>query len=716
VLAADESTPAIEIANHLLWSGRFAEAVPICLRSADEAERAVAYREAASVLELALPHISDELEHARTVCRIGHDYALNGEPGPAEGFLSDGIAALEELDERIAAARYRIILGRCFWERSQPEKARVEYERARDVLAAEGPSAELAMAYVRLAGMHVFDLDYAGCLEAADHAVEIAKAADADFERLYALGFLAIGYIDAGETDRGFEIADACYEESRAKGYWHVAQNVIWNDIWSRVHLLMGDLEPRLERYAAMPSSPLMSLNVASSRSYVSKVRGDLHGAREDAELGIGLNERLGYRKMVWRSQVQLADVLVELGRYEEANAVLPPISERTELQDIVYDAAAQIRTRLTTGQTAEAADLAREILDNGHAFGVHREPLALAVECLVATGDFEAAEAAIEHARAVPSKAGQAFLDEMEGRVALARGETERAATFLRAAVEATEQEGYRLAALRNRILLAEAIGHGGDGDRAAEDLAAAAVEAGQLDAGLILAEARGAAKRLEIELPEIASEPGESQREREILPAGERFVTSLFADVRGYTDLSAADAPAEMADRMAALYRFARSTVERHSGIVDKFAGDAVMATFNVSGRSVDHGVDALEAALTLRDKAALMDLPLGIGIATGAAILGRGASPDNLSVTGMATNLAARLQAAAAAGEILLSDEAYRRVEAWLGEHGARPEREELSLKGFDEPQAGYRLAAPSSIPASASPTSAPIAPRS
>jgi adenylate cyclase len=102
----------------------------------------------------------------------------------------------------------------------------------------------------------------------------------------------------------------------------------------------------------------------------------------------------------------------------------------------------------------------------------------------------------------------------------------------------------------------------------------------------------------------------------------------------------------------------------------------------------------------------------LPLGIGIATGAAILGRGASEENLAVRGVATNLAARLQAAAGPGEILLSDEAHRRVEGWLRERGADPQREELELKGFDKPQGSYRLPAPSSTPARASETSSPI----
>jgi len=699
-LAADESSRSVDVANHLLWASRFEEAVPMCLRSADEAERASAFGEAAALLERVLPRVDDQLEHARLVCRIGHDRALNGEPGPAQGFLSEGVAALERLGEPLEAARYRIVLGRCFWERSEPDAARAEFERARDVLAEAGPSAELAMAYVRLAGLHAFELEYALCLEAAGSAVEIAEAAGADFERVYALGFLGLGYLDAGEHTRGFERMDACYEEALAKGYWHVAQNVTWNDIWSRIRVLHGGLEERLERFDLMPSWPLITLTRTSARSYISKARGELHAAREDAELGIGLNDRLGYRKMVWRSRVHLAEILVELGRYEEAKAVLPPISARTELQDTVYDAAAQIRTRLANDELASAVDLARDILEQDQRLSIYPEPLALAVEVFVAAGDLSRAREAASRIGDRPEDSGTAFVQEARGRVLLAEGDGEAAARELRAAATAAGDAGYLLVALRARVVLAEALAAAGDLAGAADELRDVVEQAMPRDAGLIVDQARAAAKSRSIDLPEIEAVADGAGRP-EVVPAGERLVTTLFADVRGYTDQSAADAPADVAERMAALYRFARRAVERRGGIVDKFAGDAVMASFNVSGMRVDHAVDALQAALTLRDKAALMDLPLGIGIATGAAILGRGASRDNIAVTGMATNLAARLQTAATAGEILLSEETHRRAQSWLAQHDFELECERLSLKGFEEAQVGYRLAVPSVV---------------
>jgi len=192
---------------------------------------------------------------------------------------------------------------------------------------------------------------------------------------------------------------------------------------------------------------------------------------------------------------------------------------------------------------------------------------------------------------------------------------------------------------------------------------------------------------------LPEA---PGDRPPEPDILGAGERFVTSMFADVRGYTPLAAASSPEELVDRIVTLYRWAATEIGRRHGIVDKFAGDGVMATFNATGARIDHATLALEAALALRDKPALMDLPIGIGIAVGPAVVTRAAVAEaNVSVLGATTNLAARLQTAAESREILLSDEAFRRVAAWLSERGLTVELEELELKGFDEMQPAYRL---------------------
>ena len=82
---------SIDVAHHLLGAARFAEAVPVCLRSADEAERALAYGDAVAVLERALPHVTDPLERARALCAIGRLSWFNGQPVAAAHFLADGV-------------------------------------------------------------------------------------------------------------------------------------------------------------------------------------------------------------------------------------------------------------------------------------------------------------------------------------------------------------------------------------------------------------------------------------------------------------------------------------------------------------------------------------------------------------------------------------------------------------------------------------------------
>jgi class 3 adenylate cyclase/tetratricopeptide (TPR) repeat protein len=700
VLSASEGTRPVDLANHLLGAGRFEDAVPVCMESAAEAERAVAFGEAISLLERALPHLTDPLERARLICRIGQDHWLNGESAAGAGFLAEGIASLDELGERLDAARARVVLGRCLWEGEKPAEARAEYVQARDVLEVEGPSAELAMAHMRLAGLDAFELDYQGCLEHSRRAVQIAEQAGADYERVWALGFLSLGLLDSGEHERGFQVMDECYAEAVRKGYWIIAGNMTFNDVWTRTHMLQGGLEERLQRFDEMPGMRANRASKAILTSYVALARGNLAEALDCARGSLELYEDLGYGKMIWRCRVQLAAVLAELGRYSEAGEVLPATSNRTELQDIVYDAAAQIRLRLGRGEIDPALELAREIAREAEGgLATYREVFALVAEALIAGGDLNGAEALVDAMSSRGTNPGMSYADELRGRVLLARGEAAAAKPLLADAVKAAEEVGYPLVALRRRVLRAEALGGMGDADGAKRELGAVAAEVDDRRAALLRSEAEAASERLGVPLPpDDLKSVADEEPEYAQVPMGERLVTSLFADVRGYTQLAGSVPPEELTDRMTALYRFARAAVARNHGIIDKFAGDAVMATFNATGTRVQHATDALEAALSLRDKAQLIDLDLGIGIAVGPAVLSSGASDANVSVRGESTNLASRLQGAAAGGEILLSEEAHRRVERRLKDLDLHAAGEELEIKGVSRSVPAFRIGAP------------------
>jgi class 3 adenylate cyclase len=691
-VAAEAGAGPMQVVRHLLGAARFDEAVLPCIAAAEEAEATLAFADALELLERALPHVRDPLLRARLVCRMGRTLWMSGNTAAAERVLADGVADLEEHGEELEAARYRLVLGRCRWEQNRPDQAHEEFERARRVLEPHGPSAELSLAYIRLAGLYKFDFDAERSVEAATKAVEVAREAGADFERVWATSWLAFTLYDTGRTMKATRMVDEAFAEARRCGYSFIAHNIAYNDAWVRLHTMSPGIGERIDALAAEPGPPVITDMIAIATSWALRAEGDLVRALDAIERANAESLATASERVRWRNRIELAEVLLELGRLDEAAATLPAPAERAELQDTAYDAAAQIRLRLATGRLDEAVELAREIAEHAHRLAPYPDAHAVAVEALVAAGLLDEARAVVAAGRAHKTDAGTPYLDEAEGRVLLASGAAAEAAPILASVAREAAARGFRLAEWRARTLAAEALGRA----EAERELAAVIVEADAAGAVLIRDAARAAAARLGLTLPEPAEPvPTGAGAEPELVHTGERFVTSMFADVRGYSALVSTTAPADLADRIETLHRWAAAEVSRHHGFVDKFAGDAVMATFNATGTRVDHATQALEAALAVSGKAALLDLGVGIGIAVGPAVVGRTVEGGNVSVLGTGTTLAARLQTSAEAGEIVLSDEAHRRVAQWLAERGLQAIPQELELKGFETPQQAWRL---------------------
>jgi class 3 adenylate cyclase len=684
---------SLVVARHLLAAGREQEAIDACLRAADEAERASGFDEANGLLERVLPHVEDPHDRALMLYRMGRLRWLDGEPAAGEQLLVDASRRLDDLGLAIEAAEARVHLSRCYWELERPEEAMEAVERARDALEQQGPSAELALAYVRLAGFHAFRLDYDSCYVQAIRGAEIAEQAGADFERVWALSFVALGRFG---TTAEFEMFDQIFDEAVEKGYSIVAGNVIHNEIWDRVHTLAGGLREAEARYDRV-SFLARTLGVEISRSWARLGLGHPGEALEQAQLAVARHESLGNPKFGWRAHLAASEALLELGRTAEAAAELPPPPAGSDLQDIVYDTPARISIAIALGRDDEAVELARRASGHRELLRVSGTVL-YSVEGLLAGGLVDEAQAVIDQAKETNVEVGRAGLAFGEGRILLARGQVDEARVPLGRALASFEETELRLWAWRARVQAGEAAARAGDEDAARSLLARCVDEAHGAGAIRVRDEALAVGARFGLGLTAPEDEPVVDFGSPALLTAGERLVTSMFADVRGYTPMAAASAPADLADRMTTLHRWAAAEVGKRQGIVDKFAGDAVMATFNATGARVDHAALALDAALALRDKAALMDLPVGIGIAVGPAVVSRSVDEGNVSVLGSTTNLAARLQAAAGGGDILLSDEAYRRVASWLAERGLTAEPESLELKGFDGAQPAYRLQSP------------------
>jgi class 3 adenylate cyclase len=146
------------------------------------------------------------------------------------------------------------------------------------------------------------------------------------------------------------------------------------------------------------------------------------------------------------------------------------------------------------------------------------------------------------------------------------------------------------------------------------------------------------------------------------------EMEATILFSDIRGFSTLAEKVSAREIADLVGEHLTAMAEVVAQSGGMVDKFAGDAVMAVFGVPERTTDHAERALRCALAMQlrqgelnaaaEAAGGTPLQMGVGVNTGMVIAGTigGGGRLEYTVMGDAVNVAQRLQGEADGGEIL------------------------------------------------------------
>ncbi len=184
-------------------------------------------------------------------------------------------------------------------------------------------------------------------------------------------------------------------------------------------------------------------------------------------------------------------------------------------------------------------------------------------------------------------------------------------------------------------------------------------------------------------------------------------KTVTVLFSDVAGSTSLGEQLDAESLRHVMDRYFDQMRAVLERHGGTVEKFIGDAVMAVFGIPVVHEDDALRAVRAAHEMgRALSALNEdlerewgvrLAMRIGVNTGEVVTGQGRGPGSAAqggqrlVTGDAVNVAARLEQAASAGEVLIGEETLRLVRDAVVTETVAP----LSLKGKAEPVPAHRL---------------------
>ena len=152
-------------------------------------------------------------------------------------------------------------------------------------------------------------------------------------------------------------------------------------------------------------------------------------------------------------------------------------------------------------------------------------------------------------------------------------------------------------------------------------------------------------------------------------------RHVSTLFADIRGYTSLAAQHPPETALDLLNQYLTVTSDAVDSHGGTVADLLGDGVFAFFGAPVMHSDDPERAVRAAMAMQQAVMGLEIPslpgvrlqTGIGITSGEVIAGNIGSRRRMhyAVVGDSVNIAARLQASAGPGQVLVDEPTHAAV---------------------------------------------------
>jgi len=200
----------------------------------------------------------------------------------------------------------------------------------------------------------------------------------------------------------------------------------------------------------------------------------------------------------------------------------------------------------------------------------------------------------------------------------------------------------------------------------------------------------------------PQVATEILELADVGRLELGGEkRTVSVFFADIRGFTQMSEQMSPEDIVDMLNDYLSIIIQRILDNDGMVNKFAGDNVMAVWNAPQFQQDHARLAVKAAWEAqqdimerqRTDDSLPRVQFGIGINTGEAVAGNMGSSGRAEYTviGDAVNLASRICGATTGGEVWIGHDTYRQVM----DDVEVEELEPRSFKGKAEPVVVYKV---------------------
>lgn len=183
-------------------------------------------------------------------------------------------------------------------------------------------------------------------------------------------------------------------------------------------------------------------------------------------------------------------------------------------------------------------------------------------------------------------------------------------------------------------------------------------------------------------------------------------RLVTLLFCDIRGYTEFAEQHDPEVVVEVLNLYFQNLAEVVVGHSGDIDKYVGDQIIAVF----QGEQMVANAVRCALAMQRKTEALatkypdwHLAVGIGINSGEVVMGAMGSRERMDYTvlGDHVNLAARLCGQASPGQTLISGSSRRELAD--SPDFAIGELPPITVKGKSEPVAVYQIEARTAHPA-------------
>jgi predicted ATPase/class 3 adenylate cyclase len=224
--------------------------------------------------------------------------------------------------------------------------------------------------------------------------------------------------------------------------------------------------------------------------------------------------------------------------------------------------------------------------------------------------------------------------------------------------------------------------------------------------DLGVLLGHRRKILRAI-AQLDPAALAPAETTTEPALRDEAERrHLTVMFCDLVGSTALSARLDPEEMWRVIASYHACISEVIGRYQGMIARYMGDGVLAYFGYPRAQEDDAEQAVRAALALVDAVANLQtkvdasLQARIGIATGTVIVSElliHETPAEQAVVGETPNLAARLQALAEPGTVLICPSTRRLTGGLFDYRDVGP----VALKGWAEPVSVWQVLGASGV---------------